>query len=298
MFQIHYYMRKTGLAFLCLLAVPGYGRASGLDGISAAEVRQMTAPAAAPVPSPAAMPLAPKHKKNRLPARLPDNPLIVVHSSRIFDDKESARAGIDSVVAAFKAEGRDVIYLVHDQTGPGYAEWYTGDRSPDYEIFSAGGENNLPLRADSVTIAGGFFGSYDGSRGCHTMAVRDAIRMHFEYSGNPFTVNIPIGAVYFYDEDTGVREQLLALPKAPAEAELRRVFEDFEENFLLSDNFTASTEDAVTFGHPFLDPEANPAYRMGKPVDTARYTFELFFNGLKVSKFGTGPRKVTLKLSN
>lgn len=298
MFQIHYYMRKTGLAFLCLLAVPGYGRSSGLDGISAVEIREMTAPAAVPVPSPVATPLAPKNKKNRLPARLPDNPLIVVHSSRIFDDKESARAGIDPVVAAFKEAGRPVIYLVNDQSVSGYSAWYTADRSPDYEIFSAGGENNLPLRADSVTIAGGFFGSYDGARGCHTMAVRDAIRMHFEYSRRPFTVNIPIGAVYFYNEDTGVREQILALPKAPSEAELRRVFEDFEENFFLSDNFTASTDDAITFGHPFPDPEANPAYRMGKPVDTARYAFEVFFNGIKVSKFGTGPRKVSLKLYN
>jgi len=298
LFQIHYYMRKTGLAFLCLLAVPGYGRSSGLDGISAVEIREMTAPAAVPVPSPVATPLAPKNKKNRLPARLPDNPLIVVHSSRIFDDKESARAGIDPVVAAFKEAGRPVIYLVNDQSVSGYSAWYTADRSPDYEIFSAGGENNLPLRADSVTIAGGFFGSYDGARGCHTMAVRDAIRMHFEYSRRPFTVNIPIGAVYFYNEDTGVREQILALPKAPSEAELRRVFEDFEENFFLSDNFTASTDDAITFGHPFPDPEANPAYRMGKPVDTARYAFEVFFNGIKVSKFGTGPRKVSLKLYN
>ena len=114
---------------------------------------------------------------------------------------DARASGIDALVAAFKAQKRSIVYLLHDQSPKGYADWYTGDRRPGYELFSEGGEHNLPLADDAVTVAGGYFGSYDGSRGCQTLAVRDAIRMHFEASERPFTVFLPVRALYFYEED-------------------------------------------------------------------------------------------------
>jgi len=269
--------------------------AAELRDIGVDEIRQYQIKVRQPVPS--VLGLSPAHEKNKLPAALADNPLIVVHASRFFDETAAAASGIDAVVAEFKAKKRPVVYLLDDQSARGYDDWYPGDRYPDYELFSAGGEHNLPLASDEATVVGGFFGSYDGSRGCQTLAVRDAIRMHFEASERPFTVHMPLRAIFFYDLDAEMREELLALdPETVAKAGILKVFDHFAENFFLTDTFPVSTEDAVGFGHPFTEQEADPAYRVGEPVDTARYAFELFFEGIKVSQFGGGPRKVSLRL--
>ena len=270
--------------------------AAEFTGLGVAEIREFRIDV--PEAVPAAAQLLPANEKNKLPVSLANNPLIVVHASRIFDEKEMAAPGIDAVVAEFKAEKRPVIYLINDQSAWGYGNWYPGDHSPDYELFSAGGEHNLPLIADEVTIVGGFFGSYDGARGCQTLATRDAIRMHFENSDRPFTVHMPLKAIFFYDEDMITREELLALdPETASPAELRKAFDHFAESFFLVDNFVTSEPDALGFGHPFDAQEENPAYRMGKPVDTARYTFRIFFGSRQVSKFGKGPRQVSIELS-
>lgn len=142
-------------------------------------------------------------------AELGPHPLIVVHASTEFDWESSAAARMESVIARFKASGRPVVYLVHDQTPEGYVRWYPKDRRPDYEIFSEGGEHNLPLSGNEVTIVGGYFGSYDGARGCHTLAVRDAVRMHFGRSNSPLTVHMPLPAIFFWNQDESVRERLL-----------------------------------------------------------------------------------------
>lgn len=255
------------------------------------------APAGAPraALSPAA--LSPVHEKNVLPAALSGHPLIVVHATRSFDEDATASAGVDALVESFKARGRSVVYLVHDQTPEGYSGWYTADRRPDHELFSEGGEHNLPLPGDEVTVAGGFFGSYDGHRGCQTLAVRDAIRMHFEASQRPFTVFLPVRALYFYEDDAGVREELLRLdPKTAPASKLRDVFDDFPRLFFLTENFS----DVPAFGHPYLGggERRNKGYRDGASVDVDGYAFELSFDGVPVAGFGRGPRKVLLKLYN
>lgn len=253
--------------------------------------------AVAPRPVAAAADLSPRHAKNTLPRELNGTPLIVVHAVRGFDENASAASGIDALVASFKAQANPVIYLLHDQSPAGYADWYTGDRRPDYELFSEGGEHNLPIAGDAVTVVGGYFGSYDGSRGCQTLAVRDAIRMHFEASERPFTVFMPVRALYFYDEDAAMRGKLLSLDaKTASEAKLREIFDDFASLFFLTDNFS----DVPAFGHPYpAGPgRRNGNYREGASVDVDGYTFELFFGGRPVSRFGHGPRKVSLKLYN
>lgn len=235
--------------------------------------------------------------KSVLPSQLSDHPLIVVHATRFFDEAATAAPGIDSLVASFKAQGRSVVYLLNDQSPEGYSSWYTGDRRPDYELFSEGGEHNLPLAGDAVTVAGGYFGSYDSHRGCQTLAVRDAIRMHFEISPRPFTVFLPVRALYFYEEDEAMRRQLLSLDlESDSAAKLSELFDNFAALFFLTDNFS----DVPAFGHPYLEgaDRQNKNYRGGASVDVDGYSFELFFGGTPVSKFGHGPRKVSLKLYN
>ncbi len=242
-------------------------------------------------------PLRPKNPVNILPENLKDDPLIVVHASSFFDEEMSAKKGIDEIVKAYVAAGKTVIYLVHDQSEQGYEEFYPSYRTPDYELFSAGGEHNLPLKGKSVTIAGGFFGSYDGARGCHALAVRDAIRMHFENSNEPFTVNIPLEAVYFYEEDRGLIGRIMKLdPAANSFEEIKKAFENFENLFFLTDNFITSSEDSLGFAHPFTSLEQHPGYRPGQSVDTNLYSFDLYFEDILISSFGKGERKVHLKL--
>lgn len=292
-------MKNPVFALVFVFSFLNAAIATELRDISVVEIRQSDIGIPAPVPAAVAPPLLPLNAKNILPATLANNPLIVVHASRAFDGEASAASGIDAVVAQFKAQKRPVIYLLHDQSPQGYSDWYPGNRSPNYELFSAGGEHNLPLSGGEVTIVGGFFGSYDTARGCQTLATRDAIRMHFEVSDRPFTVFMPLRAIYFYDEDDSMREKLLALsPKTSSPAEVQKVFDRFAELFFLTDNFPTSTGDATGFGHPFTEQELNPAYRMGEPVDTASYAFELFFDDIMVSKFGSGPRNVSLRLYN
>lgn len=250
---------------------------------------------AAPIAAPGV--LSPGHEKNVLPSELSDHPLIVVHATRFFDEAATAATGIDSLVASFKTQRRSIVYLLNDQSPEGYSSWYTGDRRPDYEMFSEGGEHNLPLAGDAVTVAGGFFGSYDSHRGCQTLAVRDAIRMHFEVSQRPFTVFLPVRALYFYEEDEAMRRQLLSLDlKTDSAAKLDELFDDFAALFFLTDNFS----DVPAFGHPYLEgpDRQNKNYRGGASVDVDGYSFELFFGGTSVAKFGHGPRKVSLKLYN
>jgi len=233
-------------------------------------------------------------KKNELPQALPKNPLIVVHATTDFDDEAIAAPGIDKVTAQFKRENRPVVYLVSDQSLSGYESWYTKDRAPDFEIFSEGGEHNLPLAMDEVTIIGGFFGSYDGARGCQTLATRDAIRMHFELSDRPFTVHMPLEGIYFYEDDAAIRESLLGMnSKTASKAAVSKLFHEFAELFFLTETWGPGIE----FSHPYVG-ESNLSYRPGEPVNTDGYTFTLFLNDRSVSRFGHGPRKVALRLQN
>jgi len=281
--------------FFCLTPA----RAGELADIKAEDLGSYQLNLPLPERSPKVAGLLPLNEKNLPPEKLSANPLIVVHATSFFDGDKTAKAGTDKTVSSFRKKGESVVYLVSDQSEEGYAGWYTGERSPDYEIFSAGGEHNLPLAGNEVTVAGGFFGSYDGARGCHALATRDAIRMHFELSDRPFAVNVPLEAVYFYGEDLRTREELLNLDSSKDDPEkIKKIFDRFAELFFLVDNFETSEEDAVGFAHPFNSPAENPSYRPGEPVDTARYSFEIFFKGVSVSKFGKGPRKVALKLAN
>lgn len=237
--------------------------------------------------------LTPRYPKNALPTQLTNHPLIVVHATTDFDDAATARVGIDQLVARFKSAQRSVVYLVHAQGPAQYGRWYTADRAPDFEIFSEGGEHNLPLASDEVTVVGGFFGSYDGHRGCQTLAVRDTIRMHFETSDHPLIVHLPLPALYFYADDYALRRSLLQVDAQTPKAKLEELMAEFPQLFFLTDNFS----DKLEFAHPY-NGKANTAYRPGAPVDVDGYSFALYLNGQAMSTFGKGPHQVQLRLES
>jgi hypothetical protein len=160
--------------------------------------------------------LSPRH--SRLQAI--DQPaLIVVHASYEFDTKGAAREAIDAQIRHFKSRGLPVIYLVSDPSENGLKNWYTEDRAPDYLIYSAGGEHNLPLRNPDVTVVGGFFGNYDTHNGCHTQALRNVVDSYFRLQGRsvPLTVHLPVSSIYFWEDDSILREKILARMQNPNE---------------------------------------------------------------------------------
>jgi hypothetical protein len=137
-----------------------------------------------------------------VPVPLTTDTLVVVHAHSVFDGAESAKAGIDREVASYKARGLPVVYLMTDEGDADFG-WYPEDRAPTYAVYSAGGEHNLPLVTDTLTLAGGFFGDEtDDHHGCHFRAMMDAISRHaLVGNGRPLTIRLPLDAIYYYEED-------------------------------------------------------------------------------------------------
>ncbi len=223
--------------------------------------------------------------------------LIVTHATTEFDQEKSAAAGIDQLVKDFKAKGLPVIFLVSDQSTQGYQRWYTTDRSPDYEVFSEGGEHNLPISANEVTIAGGFFGSTDTLNGCHALTVKDAIRMHFETSNAPLTIHIPIKATYFYQEWDSIRQALLKDGRIDLDSFGIKKY-PFASLFFLREGNDGAGDDGneQIFAH-FYTGEENKKYRAGAEVSRENYQFRFYVNDKLIEAVnGSGKNIVNLKM--
>lgn len=224
--------------------------------------------------------------------------LIVTHATTEFDSEKQAAEGIDQIVREFKAKGRPVVYLVSDQSESGYQKWYTADRTPDYEVFSEGGEHNLPINTNEVTIIGGFFGSTDTLNGCHALSVKDAIRMHFEVSQAPLTINIPIKATYFYSEWENIREALLKDGKIDLR-KLEMGKYPFSSLLFLREGNQGMGDDGneQNFAH-FYTGKENKNYRAGEEVSRDKYQFRFYVNGKIIESItGPGKRIVHLKMT-
>ena len=202
--------------------------------------------------------------------------LLVVHASTAFDEDKTAARGIDEKIKAFKARKLPVIYLME----PCYESdwfWYPKDRNPDYAVYSAGGEHNLPLATGDVTIVGGFFGDYDCHHGCHFKALADSISRHFLRTKTSLNIHLPFNAIYFFDQDTRDREGFL--------------------------NRTTTDQAFVdTVHHSYLcyDPGdrlgCNSGYYTGE-ITLRDYTFNYHVEGRFIASFGKGARKVNFHLS-
>lgn len=219
-------------------------------------------------------------------------PLIVVHASSDFDSDLMAKTNVSFIVNKFNLNNSPIFYLKNDLSSQGKANWYAPQITEAITIFSEGGEHNIDLsKENSVTIVGGFFGSYDGARGCLTLATRDAIRMHFEKSNSPFEVRWPAKAIYFYEDDLAFRKQLIKKIESKKETGLAEFFEDFEKNFLLVDNFSEKIE----FSHPYVSARPkNTHYRNGGSINLIDFKFHIYVNNFYVKTFGHGPREVRL----
>jgi hypothetical protein len=224
--------------------------------------------------------------------------LIVTHATTEFDQNQTAAVGINQLVREFKSKGRPVVYLMSDQSEGGRARWYTTDRSPDFEVFSEGGEHNLPIAANEVTIVGGFFGSTDTLNGCHALAMKDAIRMHFEVSEAPLTIHIPLKATYFYDEWSAFRDTVLKTGRFDlstigiAKYPLASLF------FLREGNDGAGDDgNEQLFAHSYSGRE-NKTYRRGEEVSREKYQFKFFLNDQLIESVSSssGKRSVNFKM--
>lgn len=223
--------------------------------------------------------------------------LIVTHATTEFDQDKSAAAGIDQLVKDFKAKGLPVIFLVSDQSAQGYQRWYTTDRSPDFEVFSEGGEHNLPISANEITIAGGFFGSTDTLNGCHALTVKDAIRMHFETSNAPLTIHIPIKATYFYQEWNSIRQGLLKDGRIDLDSFGIEKY-PFASMFFLREGNDGAGDDGneQNFAHYYTG-DQNKNYRAGDEVSRDKYQFRFYLNDELIEAVnGPGKQIVNLKM--
>ena len=241
--------------------------------------------------------LKPRVGLEKLTSIATQHALIVVHATTEFDENKVAGDGIDQLVREFKAKGRPVIYLVNDLSEKGYQRWYTADRSPDFVIFSEGGEHNLPIAMNEVTIVGGFFGSTDTMNGCHALAIKDAIRMHFEASNAPLTVHVPIKATYFYSEWESNREVLLKTGKPLDLSSTGIPRYPFATLFFLREDGGAGDDgNEPDFAHSYFGTE-NKNYRPGEQVSRDKYQFNFFVNEeLFEAVKGPGKRIVNIKL--
>lgn len=242
-------------------------------------------------------PLKPRVSSENLSSIANQHVLIITHATTEFDQDQSAAAGIDQLVGEFKAKGRPVIYLVSDQSEQGYQRWYTTDRSPDFEVFSEGGEHNLPISSNEVTIAGGFFGSTDTLNGCHALTVKDTIRMHFEISNAPLTVHIPIKATYFYEEWNSIRQTLLKDGRIDLNSFGLDKF-PFASMFFLREGNDGAGDDGneQNFAHYYTG-DQNKKYHAGEEVGREKYQFRFYVNDQLIeSVTGSGKRIVNLKM--
>jgi hypothetical protein len=137
--------------------------------------------------------------------------LLVVHASTEFDKNMVAKQGIDKLIKTFKSKKLPVIYLVSDLSETGQARWYTDDRNPDFVIYSTAGEHNLPLSNADITVVGGFWGSRDGARGCHSLALRNVIQSYFfwQHKQTPLRLHLPLSAIYFFNSDEVLKKTTL-----------------------------------------------------------------------------------------
>lgn len=223
--------------------------------------------------------------------------LIVTHATEFFDTGKSAAEGIDRIIQQFKDLGRPVIYLVSDQSDEGYRQWYTRDRAPDFEIFSEGGEHNIPLAASEVTIIGGFFGSTDTLNGCHALSMKDAIRMHFQTSKADLTIHVPLAATYFYDEWSFQREHILKNGKPLLSSEIPYPFASMY--FLREGNEGAGDDgNEQYFAHDYTGKE-NKTYHRGDYQAVSRKTHQFHFyvnDQLFESVVDSGKQRVNIRL--
>lgn len=254
--------------------------------------------------------------------------LMVVHASYEFDVEGTAREFIDAEIRKFKARGLPVIYLVSDLSKEGLRNWYTEDRAPDYLIYSAGGEHNLPLRNADITVVGGFFGNYDTHNGCHTQALRNVVDSYYRLQKQtaPLTVHLPISSIYFWPNDELVRISSLKKFDRSSDWLPQLATMLFSADFSLTDEqelgraFFFRSKTPVLVKNPFLDvvvgskeysadedPDSplgfvsengratarDGRYKEADPVTLKKYQFHLSTTAdAKAYVFGSGREKV------
>ncbi len=140
------------------------------------------------------------------------HPLIVVHAQVYFDRELKQKEEMDKYVRRFMQQGLPVYYLIREN--PGMTDqrfksdgWYLTESHPDGAVSSYGGEHDLKILTNEVTVIGGFF-AQNPSLGCLGNAVGHAIYHHFQLSSEPLTIHLPIHAMYHEEFQMGDPEEI------------------------------------------------------------------------------------------
>lgn len=116
-----------------------------------------------------------------------DAVMIVVHQSSTYDARFSTKRGGDEAVRFAKAEKIPVIYLQDDSREEDY---FMEDCSPDYWVYSEGGEIRFPVTASHVYIVGGHL------EVCMSAALHDIIYQWAKQPPRNRTVTYLMDAIY------------------------------------------------------------------------------------------------------
>ncbi|WP_372656116.1 hypothetical protein [Halobacteriovorax sp.] len=135
------------------------------------------------------------------------HPLIVVHASTVFNEKERGKKSLDHLINKFKNTQSEVYYLSSEEDSQNRLRyWYVEDKDPTEIIYSYGGENNIISEGAEFTVAGGFLGAGvspddpfpEGKDfvGCLTNAIANLISNHFKHYNQELKINISVNSVY------------------------------------------------------------------------------------------------------
>lgn len=133
-----------------------------------------------------------------------DNPLIIVHANPLFNNLETGKFAMDSIIKDNKLKGREIYYLYSNRAQvQGIESWYVADKSPTKSFFSFEGENNLINSSSEFSIAGGYLGS-DNGFGCMTGTLIALVSNHFTSNQKKqikqIKLNIHLAASYTYGQ--------------------------------------------------------------------------------------------------
>lgn len=203
-------------------------------------------------------------------ARKSDKPLLIVtHATYKYNYLGDAAAAINRLVKKFQAHGGwEIAYLLDDLSIGAQALYFLTERSVDYVLFSASGENDLAIRSPDVILAGGYFG------GCLEGTLINVLK-NYSYS-EPLRIHYPMAAVFIN----------------------RRLKDD-----TLLDGYLSLGRDKAAFGravHQDLDwifyGEGRSADTLSfYGLDTQRLTIRIYVDGELVSESANGPHQVELR---
>ena len=253
--------------------------------------------------------------------------IIVVHAQSRFDENLQAKFAIDKIISSARSSRKSIVFLADidgSEKRPALPlDWYTDWKAPDILYISRGGEHRLPLANPEITVIGGFFGTYDLHRGCHTFALRNVVNSYFnlQKQRGPLTIHLPLSATYFWPADQSLRAEIIAGadPRLWLDKMIELIFTSDDGPLELGRaEYKLPRNNASRVQNPFSFPGNQPAknikplkisakvsatidarepYQQDPPIDISTYKFRIYSSGIFQREIGSGNREVNLMFS-